>query len=104
MVLLRRSRCTAGRRFIDHASEIPAEPVSYLAEQLSAALTDLDGYDWAGRTGRRHREDRRVIHPEDGLPIEGVVPARWRDLVLERDGAGSWQIKRINSVTGANSL
>ncbi|MCM5687843.1 DUF4158 domain-containing protein [Sinorhizobium meliloti] len=23
-------------RFIDHASEIPAEPVAYLAEQLSA--------------------------------------------------------------------
>lgn len=35
-------------RFIDHASEFPAEPVAYLAEQLSAALTDLDGYDWAG--------------------------------------------------------
>ncbi|WP_282439121.1 DUF4158 domain-containing protein [Ensifer sesbaniae] len=44
-------------RFIDHASEIPAEPVAYLAEQLSAALSDLDGYDWAGRTGRRHREE-----------------------------------------------
>ncbi|WP_373415044.1 DUF4158 domain-containing protein [Ensifer aridi] len=44
-------------RFIDHASEIPAEPVAYLAEQLSAGLTDLDGYDWAGRTGRRHREE-----------------------------------------------
>ncbi|MER9025613.1 DUF4158 domain-containing protein [Mesorhizobium sp. M0815] len=42
-------------RFINHASEIPAEPIDYLAEQLSAALTDLDGYDWAGRTGRRHR-------------------------------------------------
>uniref|UniRef100_UPI00403299A3 hypothetical protein n=1 Tax=Ensifer aridi TaxID=1708715 RepID=UPI00403299A3 len=41
-------------------------------------------------------DDRRVIHPEDGLPIEGVVPARWRDLVLERDGAGRWRINRIN--------
>jgi TnpA family transposase len=41
-------------------------------------------------------DDRRVIRPEDGLPIDGVIPPRWRDLVMEQDGAGTWRVNRIN--------
>ncbi|MER8976687.1 hypothetical protein [Mesorhizobium sp. M0800] len=39
---------------------------------------------------------RRVIRPEDKIPIDGVVSAKWRDLVVEKDSAGGFQINRIN--------
>ncbi|WP_431324658.1 Tn3 family transposase [Rhizobium sp. YTU87027] len=41
-------------------------------------------------------DDRRIVRPQNGLPIEGVVPARWRDLVVESDDAGGWRVNRIN--------
>lgn len=41
-------------------------------------------------------DDRRIVRPQDGLPIEGVVPARWRDLVVESDDGGGWRVNRIN--------
>jgi len=61
----------------------------------AAHLPVIAALEWLNRL-LVEGDDRRVIHPEDGLPIEGVVPARWRDLVLERDGTGRWRINRIN--------
>jgi hypothetical protein len=53
----------------------------------------LEALDWL----KRFRDDgRRVIRPEDKIPIDGVVPAKWRDLVMEKDGAGGFRINRIN--------
>ncbi|TIS62302.1 Tn3 family transposase [Mesorhizobium sp.] len=53
----------------------------------------LEALDWL----KRFRDDgRRVIRPEDKIPIDGVVPAKWRDLVVEKDSAGGFRINRIN--------
>ena len=53
----------------------------------------LDALAWL----RRFQKDgRRVIRPEEGVPIEGVIPIKWRDLVLEKDRAGAQRINCIN--------
>lgn len=36
------------------AVEISDESVSYLADQLDVGKADLEGYDFSGRSGRRH--------------------------------------------------
>ncbi|GGB64021.1 hypothetical protein GCM10011505_50690 [Tistrella bauzanensis] len=40
--------------FATDATEVPDEAISYLAEQLGVRETGLDGYDFSGRSGRRH--------------------------------------------------
>ena len=40
--------------FATAAAEVPGESVSYLADQLGGNETDLDGYGFSGRSGRRH--------------------------------------------------
>src|SRR3546814_12670895 len=52
----------------------------------------LDAVDWLRRTSG----SRRVIRPEDGVPLDGVVPPKWRDLVVETDDDGRLRINRIN--------
>lgn len=34
---------------------------------------------------RRISGSRRVIRPEDGVPLDGVVPPKWRALVVEKE-------------------
>ena len=50
----------------------------------------LEALDWV----RRHRDlnRRHAWH----ISIDGVVPGKWRDLVLEEDAAGRTKINRIN--------
>lgn len=43
--------------FPEHISDAPEAAIAYLAEQLETPLADLAGYEWAGRTGRRHRAE-----------------------------------------------
>src|SRR3546814_15175101 len=45
---------------------------------------------------RRSSGSRLVIRPEDGVPLDGVVPPKWRDLVVEKDDDGRLRINRIN--------
>ena len=52
----------------------------------------LDAVDWLRRTSG----SRRVLRPEDGVPLDGVVPPKWRDLVVEKDDDGRPRINRIN--------
>lgn len=40
--------------FASAAAEISEEAVSYLADQLGVGKADLEGYDFSGRSGRRH--------------------------------------------------
>ncbi len=40
--------------FATAAADIPDEAVTYLAEQLGVSNRDLLGYDFSGRSGRRH--------------------------------------------------
>lgn len=69
-------------RFADRAADIPAEPVVYLAEQVEAAVADMDRYGWTDRTGRRHRH-QILKH----LGIRHMVAADRQDLSnwLSRD-------------------
>jgi TnpA family transposase len=53
----------------------------------------LDAIDWLRRTGD---DNRRIIRPEDGVPLDGVVPSKWRDLILEEDPAGGLRVNRVN--------
>jgi len=53
----------------------------------------LDAVDWLRRTGD---DGRRVIHPEDGVPLEGVIPSKWRELVVEKHEGGGVRINRVN--------
>src|SRR5262249_60033769 len=34
--------------------------------------------------------------PDEAVPIEGVVPAKWRDLVVERGEDGVQQVNRVS--------
>ena len=53
----------------------------------------LDALDWLRRT---HDDGRRIIRPHAGVPLDGVIPAKWRDLILEKDDTGGVRINRIN--------
>ena len=55
--------------------------------------TLLDAIDWMRRTGD---EGRRVIRPEKGVLIKGVVPPKWRDLILEIEPAGGMRLNWTN--------
>jgi TnpA family transposase len=39
---------------------------------------------------------QRFYHPQELVPVDGVVPAGWRELVLEADGRGHDRINRIS--------
>lgn len=39
---------------------------------------------------------QRIIRPDDGVPVEGVIPAKWRDLVVEKDADGGMRVNRVN--------
>ena len=44
-------------RFFETAREAPVETIEVIAAALGRPITDVLGYDWEGRTGRRHREE-----------------------------------------------
>jgi TnpA family transposase len=45
---------------------------------------------------RFHEDGRRVVRLDEGVPIENVIPPKWRDLVLEKDRQGNFQVNCIN--------
>ena len=46
---------------------------------------------------KANRDSRKQHFPVDGtVPIDGVVPAHWRELVLEQDPNGEIRVNRIN--------
>jgi Domain of unknown function (DUF4158) len=45
---------------------------------------------------RFQEEGRRVVRLDEGVPIENVIPPKWRDLVLEKDRQGNPQVNCIN--------
>ncbi len=42
-------------RFPEDEADLPPATVGHLAAQLGVGAGALKGYDWSGRTGRRHR-------------------------------------------------
>lgn len=53
----------------------------------------LDAIDWLRRTVD---DRRRIILPSDEVPLDGVIPAKWRNLVVEEDVAGGFRVNRVN--------
>ena len=47
---------SANGYFATHGTELPEEAISYLADQL-AVRSDLGGYDFVGRSARRHSSE-----------------------------------------------
>ena len=47
--------CRQQGRFPDDEAGLAPAVVAHLAGQVGSGTEILDGYDWAGRTGRRHR-------------------------------------------------
>ncbi|MEV4419801.1 DUF4158 domain-containing protein [Patulibacter sp. NPDC049589] len=47
--------------FARQTEEFSSEAVAFVAGQIDAAPRDLVGYDWSGRTGRRHRAEIRAF-------------------------------------------
>jgi hypothetical protein len=43
--------------FINGDREVPTDVAEYLLDQVGDGATSLDAYDWAGRSGRRHRQE-----------------------------------------------
>jgi hypothetical protein len=44
-------------RFFETAREVLVETIELLAAVLRRPITDVLGYDWEGRSGRRHRDE-----------------------------------------------
>jgi hypothetical protein len=42
-------------RFPDEEADVAPAVVAHLAAQIGVGAVELDGYAWAGRSGRRHR-------------------------------------------------
>jgi TnpA family transposase len=43
-----------------------------------------------------HRDSHLQYYDADQVPLDGVVPKKWRDIVVERDKAGKERVNRIN--------
>jgi hypothetical protein len=55
---------------------------------------------------KAHRDSRKQHFMVDGtVPIDGVIPPHWRELVLEHDASGTLRVNRINyEISALHSL
>lgn len=67
-------------RFPERRSDIPDTPLHYLNDQLDSSVSDLDDYEWFGRSGRRHRLEimtylqiRKVTKADKHCAVEWLV-------------------------------
>src|SRR3982750_24748 len=74
-------------RFPNEEAELAPAVVGHLAAQVGVEADALDGYDWTGRTGRRHRHlilDHLAVTAFDDTAAPGS--RRWRaDELLPRE-------------------
>lgn len=69
---------TAQGFFADTADNVPDDAVGYVVEQLGVGGADLSGYDFAGRSGRRHRtEILRYLGFRRMKPADREALAAW---------------------------
>jgi TnpA family transposase len=45
---------------------------------------------------KRHRDSQKAYYAIDEVPIDGVVPGKWRELIVEQTPDGQPQVHRIN--------
>ena len=68
-------------RFPDDEADLAPAVVGHLAEQVGVGVDALDGYDWAGRTGRRHR--RTILAPLAIVGFDDAAEAAFRRWLAE---------------------
>jgi hypothetical protein len=63
-------------RFPEDESDLAPAVIAYLADQIGVSAVLLDGYEWAGRTGRRHRQ--QILNFLAVVPFEEAVETAFR--------------------------
>ncbi|MFC4348312.1 Tn3 family transposase [Kordiimonas lipolytica] len=53
----------------------------------------LDALDWIKRM---RADNRRFIQLDEGLPVDGVVPKKWHEVIIDHDATNGPRINRIN--------
>lgn len=92
--------------FLGNEADLAPVVVAHLAAQVCVPIEALDGYDWAGRTGRRHRRivlDHLAVSPFDTRAesdlrgwLEGeVLPRELSAAVLEQEIDGWFARGRV---------
>src|SRR4051794_35065026 len=98
-------------RFPNEEAELAPAVVGHLAAQVGVEADALDGYDWTGRTGRRHRRlilDHLAATAFDDTAearfrrwlAEGLLPGEPASAVLEAEG-GAWFARERGTRPGA---
>jgi TnpA family transposase len=101
-------------RFPDEEADLAPAVVGHLAAQVGVAADALDGYDWTGRTGRRHRRlilDHLAVAAFDDAAearfrrwlAEGLLPGEPAPAVLEAE-VGAWFARERVGRPGAYRL
>lgn len=67
--------------FPDDEADLAPAVVGHLAAQVGVGADALDGYDWAGRTGRRHR--RTILGHLAIVGFDGAAEAAFRGWLAE---------------------
>jgi TnpA family transposase len=68
-------------RFPEDESDLAPAVIAHLADQVGVSAVPLDGYEWAGRTGRRHRQ--QALDFLAVIPFEGAAEAAFRAWLAE---------------------
>jgi len=61
-------------RFPDDEADVAPAVTAHITGQLGVVPTMLDGYDWSGRTGRRHRQQMAKTH---SFVVTGPTSSHW---------------------------
>jgi len=100
--------------FPDDEVDVAPAVVAHIASQIGVSITMLDGYDWAGRTGRRHRQlilDILAVTPFDKAAetafrawlAEEALPREPNSAALEEQ-IGTWFARNRIASPGAYRL
>jgi TnpA family transposase len=68
-------------RFPEDESDLAPAVIAHLADQIGVSAVLLDGYEWAGRTGRRHRQ--LILDFLAVVPFEGAAESTFRAWLAE---------------------
>jgi hypothetical protein len=94
---------TSNTRDFPKMNDLAPAVIAHLADQIGVSAVLLDGYEWAGRTGRRHRQlilDFLAVVPFEGAAestfrtwlAEEALPSEPNSAALE-DQIGAWFVR-----------
>lgn len=93
-------------RFPDDEADVTAAVVAHLAAQIGVGIDALDGYSWAGRSGRRHRVaiiDHLAVSAFDEASearfrrwlADNVLPRELSPAALDEELGGWFALSRV---------